>query len=70
MNKDPENPYLDAVKSKFRLIHTSTGCKLYSHDIKLPNWGIFLFVIFRLWTARSSMRWVCKERNKFVSIKV
>lgn len=28
-----------AVKTKFRLVHTSTGCKLFSHDVKLPDWG-------------------------------
>ena len=41
LNKDDENPYLDAIRSKFLLVHSGTGCKIYSHDIKLPNWGIF-----------------------------
>ena len=49
LNKGPTSPnYLDAVKSKFRLIHTATGCKLYSHDVKLPSWGISFLFIFRL----------------------
>jgi dolichyl-phosphate-mannose-protein mannosyltransferase len=38
--------YLDAVKSKFRLIHAQTGCKLYSHDVRLPKWGISHFFDF------------------------
>jgi dolichyl-phosphate-mannose-protein mannosyltransferase len=41
LNKDDENPYLDAIRSKFLLVHGGTGCKLYSHDTKLPKWGIF-----------------------------
>ncbi|KAJ3167910.1 hypothetical protein HDU88_001857 [Geranomyces variabilis] len=34
----PEKPYLTALQ-KFRLIHVNTGCALFSHAIKLPEWG-------------------------------
>ncbi|KAK9455094.1 Dolichyl-phosphate-mannose-protein mannosyltransferase-domain-containing protein [Dipodascopsis uninucleata] len=31
--------YVRAIETKFRLIHTITGCALFSHKIKLPSWG-------------------------------
>ncbi|KAI8808004.1 Dolichyl-phosphate-mannose-protein mannosyltransferase-domain-containing protein [Cladochytrium replicatum] len=31
--------YLYAIESKFRLIHINTGCQLFSHAVKLPEWG-------------------------------
>ncbi|KAI5801502.1 dolichyl-phosphate-mannose-protein mannosyltransferase [Peziza echinospora] len=27
------------IQTKFRLIHTMTGCALFSHKVKLPEWG-------------------------------
>ncbi|RUS19622.1 Dolichyl-phosphate-mannose-protein mannosyltransferase-domain-containing protein [Endogone sp. FLAS-F59071] len=30
---------LRTLHSKFRLIHTNTGCALFSHSVKLPDWG-------------------------------
>ena len=27
------------IESKFRLIHVMTGCALFSHKVKLPEWG-------------------------------
>ncbi|KAI8915493.1 Dolichyl-phosphate-mannose-protein mannosyltransferase-domain-containing protein [Powellomyces hirtus] len=38
LDHDPENPYLFALQ-KFRLIHQNTGCALFSHAVKLPEWG-------------------------------
>lgn len=40
----PETPqharaHLRAIDSKFRLIHIMTGCALFSHKVKLPDWG-------------------------------
>lgn len=28
-----------ALKTQFRLKHSTTGCYLFSHDVKLPEWG-------------------------------
>ncbi|KAF8419734.1 Dolichyl-phosphate-mannose-protein mannosyltransferase-domain-containing protein [Tirmania nivea] len=30
---------LRTIQTKFRLIHTLTGCALFSHKVKLPEWG-------------------------------
>jgi dolichyl-phosphate-mannose-protein mannosyltransferase len=32
-------PYLNAINTKFRLVHVNTGCQLFSHDTKLPEWA-------------------------------
>ncbi|KAI9303692.1 Dolichyl-phosphate-mannose-protein mannosyltransferase-domain-containing protein [Cunninghamella echinulata] len=38
--KDPESKdRLRTLHSKFRLIHAMEGCALFSHDVKLPEWG-------------------------------
>ncbi|KAK9488797.1 Dolichyl-phosphate-mannose-protein mannosyltransferase-domain-containing protein [Lipomyces starkeyi] len=31
--------YVRAIETKFRLIHTVTGCALFSHKVKLPSWA-------------------------------
>lgn len=31
--------YLRTIQTKFRLIHLMTGCVLFSHKVKLPDWG-------------------------------
>ena len=28
-----------AIQTKFRLIHVMSGCALFSHKVKLPDWG-------------------------------
>ncbi|KAI5806923.1 Dolichyl-phosphate-mannose-protein mannosyltransferase-domain-containing protein [Geopyxis carbonaria] len=30
---------LRTIQTKFRLVHTMTGCTLFSHKVKLPSWG-------------------------------
>jgi len=30
---------LRTIQTKFRLVHTMTGCALFSHKVKLPEWG-------------------------------
>ncbi|KAI1959539.1 Dolichyl-phosphate-mannose--protein mannosyltransferase 1 [Ophidiomyces ophidiicola] len=30
---------LRTIQTKFRLIHAMTGCALFSHSVKLPEWG-------------------------------
>lgn len=30
---------VQAIKTKFKLIHTTTGCTLFSHNVKLPKWA-------------------------------
>ncbi|KAF8475581.1 dolichyl-phosphate-mannose-protein mannosyltransferase 1 [Kalaharituber pfeilii] len=30
---------LRAIQTKFKLVHTMTGCVLFSHKVKLPDWG-------------------------------
>jgi len=30
---------LRTIDTKFRLVHTMTGCVLFSHKVKLPTWG-------------------------------
>ncbi|KAI9376247.1 MIR motif-containing protein [Aspergillus egyptiacus] len=30
---------LRTIQSKFRLVHVMTGCVLFSHKVKLPEWG-------------------------------
>jgi dolichyl-phosphate-mannose-protein mannosyltransferase len=35
----PAFPYLNAINTKFRLVHANTGCQLFSHDTKLPDWA-------------------------------
>ena len=30
---------LRTIQTKFKLIHTMTGCALFSHKVKLPDWG-------------------------------
>lgn len=38
--KDPQSKdRLRTLHSKFRLIHAMEGCALFSHDVKLPEWG-------------------------------
>ena len=27
------------IQTKFKLVHTQTGCALFSHKVKLPEWG-------------------------------
>ncbi|RUS24203.1 family 39 glycosyltransferase, partial [Jimgerdemannia flammicorona] len=40
---EPKDPVakerLRTLHSKFRLIHINTGCALFSHSVKLPDWG-------------------------------
>jgi dolichyl-phosphate-mannose-protein mannosyltransferase len=31
--------YLRTIQTKFKLVHVMTGCVLFSHKIKLPDWG-------------------------------
>ncbi|KAI9028231.1 Dolichyl-phosphate-mannose-protein mannosyltransferase-domain-containing protein [Phycomyces nitens] len=38
--RDPESEdRLRTIHSKFRLIHVMSGCSLFSHSVKLPEWG-------------------------------
>ena len=37
--QDSPETYLNAIETKFRLVHVSTGCHLFSHETKLPDWG-------------------------------
>lgn len=37
--KGPARERLRTMETKFRLIHTMTGCALFSHAVKLPKWG-------------------------------
>lgn len=37
--KGPARERLRTMQTKFRLIHTTTGCALFSHKVKLPKWG-------------------------------
>lgn len=30
---------LRTIQTKFKLVHTMTGCLLFSHKVKLPDWG-------------------------------
>ncbi|KAJ3041920.1 hypothetical protein HDV00_008429 [Rhizophlyctis rosea] len=36
---DYKNPWIDAIYTKIRLVHVNLGCKLFSHTVKLPEWG-------------------------------
>ncbi|KAE9969078.1 hypothetical protein BLS_005516 [Venturia inaequalis] len=31
--------YLRTIQTKFKLVHLMTGCVLFSHKVKLPDWG-------------------------------
>jgi dolichyl-phosphate-mannose-protein mannosyltransferase len=31
--------YLRTIQTKFKLVHVMTGCVLFSHKVKLPDWG-------------------------------
>ncbi|KAI9889524.1 MAG: hypothetical protein M1814_005218 [Vezdaea aestivalis] len=35
----PAQDRLRTIESKFKLIHIMTGCALFSHKVKLPDWG-------------------------------
>ncbi|KAL0074666.1 Dolichyl-phosphate-mannose-protein mannosyltransferase-domain-containing protein [Phycomyces blakesleeanus] len=38
--RDPESEdRLRTIHSRFRLIHVMSGCSLFSHSVKLPEWG-------------------------------
>uniref|UniRef100_A0A060T6Y3 Dolichyl-phosphate-mannose--protein mannosyltransferase n=1 Tax=Blastobotrys adeninivorans TaxID=409370 RepID=A0A060T6Y3_BLAAD len=37
--KGPARSRLRTVQTKFRLVHTITGCTLFSHNVKLPKWA-------------------------------
>ncbi|KAG1443162.1 hypothetical protein G6F56_010777 [Rhizopus delemar] len=38
--KDPiSKDRLRTIHTKFRLVHVMTGCNLFSHTVKLPDWG-------------------------------
>ncbi|KAJ5335334.1 hypothetical protein N7452_007737 [Penicillium brevicompactum] len=40
MSETPESKKrLRTIQSKFRLVHVMTGCVLFSHKVKLPDWG-------------------------------
>ena len=43
VSHDPSDPEsyerVRAIHTKFKLIHDQTGCELYSHKVKLPEWG-------------------------------
>ncbi|KAJ5124727.1 uncharacterized protein N7515_008552 [Penicillium bovifimosum] len=40
MSETPESKTrLRTIQSKFRLVHVMTGCVLFSHKVKLPDWG-------------------------------
>lgn len=30
---------LRTIQTKFKLVHVMTGCVLFSHKVKLPDWG-------------------------------
>ncbi|KAJ3116083.1 hypothetical protein HDU96_010458 [Phlyctochytrium bullatum] len=34
-----KNSTLQAIHTRFRLIHVNTWCQLFSHSVKLPEWG-------------------------------
>ncbi|KAJ3050811.1 hypothetical protein HK097_008188 [Rhizophlyctis rosea] len=36
---DYKNPWIDAIHTPIRLVHVNLGCKLFSHSVKLPEWG-------------------------------
>lgn len=39
-SEDRESAYrLRTLRTKFRLRHQMTGCYLFSHKVKLPDWG-------------------------------
>lgn len=38
LSKDAKNR-LQTLRTRFRLRHTLTGCYLFSHKVKLPDWG-------------------------------
>ncbi|KAF2757331.1 dolichyl-phosphate-mannose-protein mannosyltransferase [Pseudovirgaria hyperparasitica] len=35
----PAQDRLRTIQTKFRLVHLMTGCVLFSHKVKLPDWG-------------------------------
>ncbi|KAJ5864408.1 uncharacterized protein N7529_006324 [Penicillium soppii] len=40
LSETPESKKrLRTIQSKFRLVHVMTGCVLFSHKVKLPDWG-------------------------------
>ncbi|KAJ5472537.1 hypothetical protein N7530_006538 [Penicillium desertorum] len=40
MSETPESKKrLRTIQSKFKLVHVMTGCVLFSHKVKLPDWG-------------------------------
>ena len=38
-NHNTSEPNLKAHETEFQLIHVNTGCPLFSHLVKLPDWG-------------------------------
>ncbi|KAJ3188078.1 hypothetical protein HK101_009220 [Irineochytrium annulatum] len=39
IDPNPKDPYVKAIQTRFRLIHVNTWCQLFSHSVKLPEWG-------------------------------
>ncbi|TPX35203.1 dolichyl-phosphate-mannose---protein mannosyltransferase [Synchytrium endobioticum] len=38
-NQKADDGGIRAIETKFRLAHVNSGCKLFSHAVKLPEWG-------------------------------
>ena len=36
---DRAKEFVRTIETKFRLVHLMTGCVLFSHKVKLPDWG-------------------------------
>jgi dolichyl-phosphate-mannose-protein mannosyltransferase len=39
MSEGKGKEYLRTIDTKFKLVHPMTGCVLFSHKVKLPEWG-------------------------------
>ncbi len=39
LNISPKNPFLKSISSKFKLVHVNSGKALFSHSVKLPEYG-------------------------------
>ena len=48
VDRKPGDPFLHSIVSKFRLVHQNTGKALFSHAVKLPDYGIYSIILCHL----------------------
>jgi dolichyl-phosphate-mannose-protein mannosyltransferase len=65
VDKSPTDPYLKAM-ARFRLVHQNTNRALFSHDVKLPEWGFGQQEVATASRGRRDLTWWRIDTNEHV----